>query len=503
MCPNDLFTIADQKKDPAPKAAPKETAKPTTKPTTTNPNPATVTSTDPKPATKPATEKAQTPNPRSNVPEMSVADLANALKRTLEETFSHIRVRGELSGIKIAASGHLYGDIKDVDANINIVCWRGTLSKLPMRPEEGMDVIVTGRVSSYAKSSRYQIIVEKMELAGEGALLKLLEDRKKKLAAEGLFDPARKKSLPFLPQRIGVITSPTGAVIRDIMHRLRDRFPSHVLVYPVPVQGQGADQKITDAINGFNNLPPDLRPDLLIVARGGGSLEDLMAFNEENVVRAVAASSIPVISAVGHETDTTLIDYAADLRAPTPTAAAEMAVPIRLDLMAHLQNNQERLTKGAMRLLNEQKNNVKNLTARLGDPRKIWESKNQTLDLLAEKLSNSLRAQLHHKQTNLQSTGAKLVSPKFLIDQKRQSIGYLEARLIKTLPQKMTDGQSKLRALDRMLTSLSPKRVLQRGYALVYDDMGQLIRSPEDLKDGDTLQIEFAENHKIPVKTLK
>lgn len=490
MSPNDLFTIADKKTDVA-----KDSAKPESAPS--------VPKTKQEQTKAPAPVKSPAPPARSNVPEMSVADLANSLKRTLEDTFSHIRVRGELSGIKIAASGHLYGDIKDVDANINIVCWRGTLSKLPIRPEEGMDVIITGRVSSYAKSSRYQIIIEKMELAGEGALLKMLEERKKKLAAEGLFDPARKKPLPFMPSRIGVITSPTGAVIRDIMHRLRDRFPSHVLVYPVPVQGQGADQKITDAINGFNQLNVELRPDLLIIARGGGSLEDLMAFNEENLIRAVAASNIPVISAVGHETDTTLIDYAADLRAPTPTAAAEMAVPIRLDLMAQLQNNQDRLMKGASRLLSEQKNNLKNLTARLGDPRKILESKTQTIDFLSEKLSNSLRRQLHTKQTNLQNTASKLVNPKFLIDQKRQSVAYLEGRLQKTMPQKITEAQNRLNSLDRMLSSLSPKSVLSRGYALVYDENGRLIRSPNTLKDGDALQIEFADNEKLSVKAEK
>jgi len=463
MSPDDLFTIADK---------------------------------------KPAPKKEEQPK-LSNVPEMSVSDLANSLKRTLEETFSHIRVRGELSGIKIAASGHLYGDIKDVDANVNIVCWRGTLSKLPIKPEEGMDVIVTGRVSSYAKSSRYQIIIEKMELAGEGALLKMLEERKKKLNAEGLFDPVRKKPLPFLPKRIGVITSPTGAVIRDIMHRLRDRFPSHVLVYPVPVQGQGADQKITDAINGFNRLGDAMRPDLLIVARGGGSLEDLMAFNEENVVRAVANSTIPVISAVGHETDTTLIDYVADLRAPTPTGAAEMAVPVRLNLMAQLQDNHERLIKSVSRIVTERKNNLIAFTARLGNPSKILESKTQTIDFLSEKLSNSLRNQLHIKRTALQNMASKLVSPKFLIDQKYQNISYLNTRLTKTMPVKIRNEQNRLDGLTRMLTSLSPKSVLSRGYALVYDEKGKIIRGADTVSEGANIEIEFDKGEKLGAKAGK
>jgi len=463
MCPDDLFTIADK---------------------------------------KPSLKKEEPPK-LSNVPEMSVSDLANGLKRTLEETFSHIRVRGELSGIKIAASGHLYGDIKDVDANINIVCWRGVMSKLAVKPEEGMDVIVTGRVSSYAKSSRYQIIIEKMELAGEGALLKMLEERKKKLATEGLFDPARKKPLPFLPKRIGVITSPTGAVIRDIMHRLRDRFPSHVLVYPVPVQGQGADQKIATAVEGFNKLDDSLRPDLLIVARGGGSLEDLMAFNEENVVRAVAESTIPVISAVGHETDTTLIDYVADLRAPTPTGAAEMAVPVRLNLLAQLQDNHERLIKSISRIMAERKNNLIAFTARLGDPRKILESKTQTVDFLSEKLSNSLRNQLHVKQTSLNNIASTLVSPKFLIDQKHQSVSYLNTRLEKTMPQKISDEKNRLNNLTRMLISLSPKNVLSRGYALIYDENGKLVRSPETVNDGASIEIEFDKGVKLSAKAGK
>ena len=267
---------------------------------------------------------------RSNVPELTVSELANSLKRTLEDTYARVRVRGELSRVKIHSSGHLYSDLKDQDAVLNIICWRTTLSRLSIHPEEGLEVICTGKITSYPARSNYQMVVDSMELAGEGALLKMLEDRRKRLAAEGLFDESRKKRRPYLPQTIGIVTSPTGAVIRDIIHRIEDRFPAHLLVWPVRVQGQGAAEEIAAAIDGFNAVPangPFKRPDLLIIARGGGSLEDLMPFNEEIVVRAAANSKIPLISAVGHETDTTLIDFAADLRAPTPTAAAELAVP--------------------------------------------------------------------------------------------------------------------------------------------------------------------------------
>src|SRR5882724_13585417 len=265
-----------------------------------------------------------------NLPEYSVSEISRAVKATLEGNFQRIRVRGEVSKPNYHGSGHLYFSLKDEDAVIDAVCWRGTVGRLRLKIEHGMEVIATGRVSSYPGSSKYQIVIDSVELAGEGALLKMLEDRRKRLAAEGLFDADRKKPLPYLPEVIGVITSPTGAVIRDILHRLADRFPCRVILWPVAVQGDNAAAQVVTAIRGFNALPEGgrvPRPDLLIVARGGGSLEDLMPFNDEEVVRAAAASAIPLISAVGHETDTTLIDFAADRRAPTPTAAAEMAVP--------------------------------------------------------------------------------------------------------------------------------------------------------------------------------
>ncbi|MFN6935860.1 MAG: exodeoxyribonuclease VII large subunit, partial [Tsuneonella sp.] len=274
--------------------------------------------------------------PGDNAEALSVSELSNLLKRTVEDRFGHVRLRGELSGVKRAASGHFYCALKDDKAVIDGVMWRGSAERLAFVPEDGLEVVATGKLTTYPGRSKYQIVIDSLELAGEGALLALLEKTRQRLAAEGLFDAGRKRPLPYLPATIGVVTSPTGAVIRDILHRLADRFPSRVIVWPVLVQGQGAAAQVAAAVRGFSALPEghDLRPDLLIVARGGGSIEDLWSFNEEVVVRAIADCSIPTISAVGHETDTTLADFAADRRAPTPTAAAEMAVPVRRELAA-------------------------------------------------------------------------------------------------------------------------------------------------------------------------
>src|SRR6266566_3750249 len=278
------------------------------------------------------------PESQANVAEFTVSELSAALRRTVEDAYGYVRVRGEVSGYKgPSPSGHVYFRLKDDKAVLESVIWKGVLGRMRVKPEEGLEVIASGKLTTFAGSSKYQIVIDALEPAGVGALMALLEERKKKLAAEGLFDEARKQLIPFLPAVIGVVTSPTGAVIRDILHRLTDRFPRHVLIWPVAVQGDGAAAQVAAAIAGFNGIAaggPIPRPDLLIVARGGGSLEDLMPFNEEIVVRAAAASAIPLISAVGHETDTTLIDLASDRRAPTPTAAAEMAVPVRLDLAA-------------------------------------------------------------------------------------------------------------------------------------------------------------------------
>ncbi|HZG32289.1 MAG TPA: exodeoxyribonuclease VII large subunit, partial [Sphingopyxis sp.] len=278
--------------------------------------------------------------PGDNVPALSVSQLSAAIKRTVEDGFARVRVRGELSGAKRAASGHFYAALKDDNALIDMVMWKGQTARLAFRPEDGIEVIATGKLTTYPGRSKYQLVVDSLEVAGEGALMLLFEKLKARLGAEGLFDRTRKYDrLPYLPRTIGVVTSPTGAVIRDILHRLADRCPTHVIVWPVLVQGDGAAGQVANAIRGFDAIAPGgpvPRPDLVIVARGGGSIEDLWAFNEEVVVRAIADCRIPTISAVGHETDVTLADYAADVRAPTPTAAAEMAVPVRAELMAQL-----------------------------------------------------------------------------------------------------------------------------------------------------------------------
>ena len=279
------------------------------------------------------------------IKEYTVSEISAEIKKCVETRFAHVRIKGEIFGCKRADSGHYYLSLKDENAIIAAVCWRGIAAGLKFKPEDGLEVIATGKITTFAGKSSYQLVIEEMEISGTGALLKLLEERKKQFAAEGLFDTAHKKPIPFLPQTIGVVTSASGAVIRDIIHRVRDRFPSHILLWPTPVQGEGAAEKIAAAINGFNALPQDgniTRPDVIIVARGGGSLEDLWPFNEEIVIRAVYNSEIPIISAVGHETDTMLIDYVSDKRAPTPTGAAEFAVPVKAELEAGLATTQAR-----------------------------------------------------------------------------------------------------------------------------------------------------------------
>jgi len=331
----------------------------------------------------------------TNAAEFTVSEIAQAVKRTVEDEFGHVRVRGEISGFRGQhSSGHCYFTLKDDAAALDAVVWKGNYARLAFKPEEGLEVIATGRLTTFPRSSKYQIVIENIEPAGAGALMALLEERRKKLLAEGLFARERKRPLPYLPRVIGVVTSPTGAVIRDILHRLADRFPSHVLVWPVRVQGESCAPEVVNAIEGFNGLPengPIPRPDLLIVARGGGSIEDLWGFNEEAVVRAVAASAIPVISAVGHETDTTLIDHASDMRAPTPTAAAEAAVPVRAELIAYVEDQGSRQRQAARRQLSTLRDRMRAAGAGLPRAGDLVATQRQSLDMAASQLAGALR----------------------------------------------------------------------------------------------------------------
>jgi exodeoxyribonuclease VII large subunit len=459
----------------------------------------------------------------SNVPEFSVSELSFALKRQLEGAFPRVRVRGEISQPSFPRSGHAYFRLKDENAVLDGVCWKGTLPRLGIKIEEGMEVIATGKITTYAGSSRYQIIIDSMELAGEGALLKLLEDRRKKLAAEGLFAQERKRPLPFLPEVIGVVTSPSGAVIRDILHRLADRFPRRVLVWPVSVQGDKAAGEVAAAIAGFNRLPidgPVPRPDVLIVARGGGSLEDLWAFNEEIVVRAAAASTIPLISAVGHETDTTLIDFASDRRAPTPTAAAEMAVPVRADLLAQTLDFGQRTLACMTRALREASTELTGLVRGLGDPRRLIEERQQRVDVSGERLAIATHALVERRGHELDR--ARLTSPVAVINAKEQLLvsegraldgamrrfkgdalqKYARAfdrldqfgqRLQRHSTDLLQHGQRQVDQIGKLLESYSFHSVLNRGFALVRDQDGRPVLSAAGVAVGDMVGIEFGD----------
>lgn len=438
----------------------------------------------------------ETPAPSHNLPEYSVSEISNALKRTIEGEYGHVRVRGEISGFKRHSSGHLYMSLKDESAVLDAVCWRGTAGKLAVRPEDGLEVIATGRITTYPGRSKYQIVIEALELAGEGALLKLLEERRRKLAAEGLFDEARKQPLPFLPDVIGVVTSPTGAVIRDILHRLADRFPRRVLLWPVAVQGEGAAEQVAAAIKGFNALAPGgpvPRPDLLIVARGGGSLEDLWAFNEAVVVRAAAASQIPLISAVGHETDWTLIDYAADRRAPTPTGAAEMAVPVRADLIARVLDAARRLAGGMARLIADRRVRVEGLARGLPEPRRLLETAAQRLDDWAERLRNGVANLITTRQHRLDRLAAGL-SPAALkreLTVSGQTLARLGERLDPAFARIVERRAERLEAIGARLDAVSYERVLERGFALVRDAAGAPVMEAAALAPGDAIAIRF------------
>lgn len=397
----------------------------------------------------------------SNIPEYTVSELSGAVKKTLEGNFGRIRVRGEVGRVMRAASGHLYYDIKDERGVIACNTWKGQVKGLGVMPEEGLEVIVTGKMSSFAPQSKYNLNVDSIEVAGEGALMALLEKRKKALQAEGLFEDARKRLLPYLPEIIGVVTSLQGAVIRDILHRLRERFPRKVLIWPVAVQGDQCAPQVAAAIEGFNQLTPGgalPRPDLIIVARGGGSIEDLWGFNEESVARAAAASDIPLISAVGHETDTTLIDFVSDKRAPTPTAAAEMAVPVRLDLLAAVENYDARMKTALATTLERRQQRLRDLARALPRPDELTKAAEQRLDAVAMRLPGALRSATQSKELMLQRAAAPL-RPTLLSNQTEklgQKLQSATGRLGKSLQARADHAQAKY---DRTIVRLQPDRL--------------------------------------------
>ncbi|MDO5386903.1 MAG: exodeoxyribonuclease VII large subunit, partial [Pseudomonadota bacterium] len=393
--------------------------------------------------------------------EYTVSEISAEIKRFVETKFNRVRIKGEIFGAKRADSGHYYLSLKDENAVIAAVCWRGVAAGLKIKPEDGLEVIATGKITTFAGKSSYQLVIEQMEVAGAGALLKLLEERKQQFAAEGLFDPAHKKKIPYLPQTIGVVTSASGAVIRDIIHRVRDRFPSHIVLWPTPVQGEGAAEKIAAAVKGFNCLPANgqiPRPDVIIVARGGGSLEDLWPFNEEIVIRAVFASEIPVISAVGHETDTMLIDYVSDIRAPTPTGAAEFAVPVKAELESRLSIIQGRLINAAHRYLSSYQTKLEGLSRGIPNLEQILLENQQKLDDRTERLKLSFTNFLNNKYSQIEKNNLR---PYYILN-------IFEKK------------QENLKNLSLRLDSVSVEAVLRRGFAWVRNNKGKTIYSVTD-----------------------
>ncbi|MDA9293228.1 exodeoxyribonuclease VII large subunit [Amylibacter sp.] len=436
------------------------------------------------------------PGQGENAPEYSVSELSSVLKRMIEGEFSNVRIRGEVGRVSKPASGHLYFDLKDDKSVIASVTWRGQASKLATQPEEGLEVVATGKITTFAGQSRYQMIISEMSVAGVGALMAQLEKRKKKLESEGLFDKALKKEIPYLPEVIGVITSSSGAVIRDILHRLSDRFPRKVLIWPVSVQGEKCAPEVTAAINGFNKLTPGgamPRPDLLIVARGGGSIEDLWGFNEESVVRAVSESEIPLISAVGHETDTTLIDYASDLRAPTPTAAAEYAVPVRADLMGWLSSMDERRLRSLSSNLETKRQRLKDLSRGLPLPTELVAMQAQRLDSISDRLPRALSIVSNNKRSLLLQTSAGLRPQvlKLKLVERTELINRFVKNIKSNMKIKIQHHQSALEGLERIRQTLGYEATLRRGYTVVRDQDGKLVTSVKKAEIKKVLEIEF------------
>lgn len=486
----------------------------------------------------------------TNAPEWSVSELSGALKRTLEDAFGHVRLRGEISGYRGPhSSGHAYFCLKDRDARIDAVVWKSAFGRMRFKPQEGLEVVAIGRITTFPGKSTYQIVVEQLEPAGVGALMALLEERRRRLTAEGLFAEARKRRPPFLPRVVGVVTSPTGAVIRDILHRLDDRFPRHVLVWPVRVQGETCADEVAAAIRGFGAIPaggPIPRPDVLIVARGGGSLEDLWGFNEESVVRAAAESPIPLISAVGHETDWTLIDHAADLRAPTPTGAAEMAVPVRAELVAQVGGVARRQTDAILRLVESRRTELRSASRALPTPEALVGLPRQRLDLAWAKLAPGLLANAREHERELKKAADRLARQapyvklaeirtrlkavgekprdnlvRAVADRRsrladlstrlasgrdavlraeatriagcRERVSSLAGRSERAARASVERSKGRLDAQANLLSSLGYRSVLARGYALVRDDREQVIHAASDVAPGQALTIEFAD----------
>jgi exodeoxyribonuclease VII large subunit len=465
--------------------------------------------------------------PRLNLPELTVSELSAALKRTIEDAYGYVRVRGELGKVSYHSNGHVYFDLKDDRACVAGVIWRTTAARIKLKLEAGLEVVITGRVTTYPGRSQYQIVVETLQPAGLGALMALLEERKRRLAAEGLFDETRKQLLPYIPAVIGVITSPTGAVIRDILHRLAERFPRRVLVWPVKVQGDGSAAEVAAAIAGFNALPAHgvlRQPDLIIVARGGGSLEDLWSFNEEIVVRAAAQSLIPLISAVGHETDVTLLDFVADRRAPTPTAAAEMAVPVRAELMVDIGNLARRALACWRRNQEARRSELRSAARALPDADEVLALPRQRLDHAAVGLRRALRANAHIHRVSFSRTAGRL-SPHLLrsnverrreryagvalrlrasaaanleayrtrIARQRERVGTLAARAGRAMDNYFEARWARCERDAQLLAAFSYRSVLARGFALVRDKAGKPMRTAAGLALGAPIGIEFAD----------
>tara|TARA_R110002020_G_scaffold400596_6_gene610754 strand:- start:5734 stop:7227 length:1494 start_codon:yes stop_codon:yes gene_type:complete len=483
---------------------------------------------------------------QGNSPEYTVGELSGAIKRVIENEFGHVRLRAEVGRVSLPRSGHVYLDLKDDSAVMAGIIWKGVAARLGTMPEEGMEVIATGRVTTFPGQSKYQIIIEDIKPAGMGALMAVLEKRKAALAAEGLFDPARKRPLPYLPEIIGVVTSPSGAVIRDILHRLRDRFPRKVLIWPVAVQGSKCAPEVANAIAGFNRLTPGgalPRPDLIIVARGGGSVEDLWGFNEEAVVRAAAASAIPLISAVGHETDTTLIDFASDKRAPTPTAAAELAVPVRMELLSYLDQQHARLSRALTQGLVQRGQRLRDMSRALPRPDSLLDTPRQRLDRAGDRLARAssltegprqrferaaarldpaliagvqrrkvrladlsgalrpaaLRSRLAQDRRHLADRSARL-APALLREYTLQTARYTRAArsLSSTANRQITLWQDRITAAERLRRTLGYEATLERGFAVVRSGTTLVTRTSEAAQH-NTLEIQFADG-KITVK---